>query len=157
MPSVLFVCTANQFRSPLAAAIFKKRLQAEGISDRWTVSSAGTWVKEKVRAHPTAIQQAIKHNLDLRNHVTREITGEMIEAYDIVIVMTHNQKEALQFEFPMQSGKIVMLSELSDHDEVDIPDPAEINFIESTAIINDLTRAIDQGYYEIIKRTTDIR
>ena len=157
MPSVLFVCTANQFRSPLAAAIFKKRLQAEGISDQWTVSSAGTWVKEKVKAHPKAIQQALKHNLDLKSHVTREITGEMIEASDLVIVMTHNQKEALQFEFPVQSGKIVMLSELSDHNEVDIPDPAELNFDESTAIFSDLNHAIDQGYYEIIKRTTDKR
>jgi protein-tyrosine-phosphatase len=141
----------------LAAAIFEKRLQAEGISDHWTVSSAGTWVKEKGKAQPKAIQQALKHNLDLKNHVTREITGEMIEANDLVIVMTHNQKEALQFEFPVQCGKIVMLSELSDHDEVDVPDPAEFNFIESTAIFNDLTRAIDQGYYEIIKRTTEKR
>ena len=41
MPSVLFVCTANQFRSPIAAALFSRKLQDERVSQGWSVGSAG--------------------------------------------------------------------------------------------------------------------
>ena len=45
MPKVLFVCTANRFRSPLAAAIFKRFLLESQETGRWRVSSAGTWTR----------------------------------------------------------------------------------------------------------------
>jgi protein-tyrosine phosphatase len=154
MPSVLFVCSANQFRSPLAAVLFEKKLQAEGKSEGWTISSAGTWVKEKNSAHPAAIQQAKKHDMDLSKHSTREVNGGSIEANDLVIVMTHNQKEALQFEFPAQRSKIVMLSELAGHGEVDVSDPVEKNFAESDDIFADLNHEIDLAYKVIITRAT---
>ena len=51
MPSILFVCSANRFRSPLAAGILEKALVEEegqktsswsiGKASDWTVSSAG--------------------------------------------------------------------------------------------------------------------
>ena len=40
--SVLFVCWGNICRSPIAEAVFNKVLDERGISDRWTVDSAGT-------------------------------------------------------------------------------------------------------------------
>lgn len=40
--SVLFVCWGNICRSPIAEAIFKNLVKEKGISDRWTVDSAGT-------------------------------------------------------------------------------------------------------------------
>ena len=40
--SVLFVCWGNICRSPIAEAVFNKLLNDRGISERWTVDSAGT-------------------------------------------------------------------------------------------------------------------
>ncbi len=152
MPNVLFVCMANQFRSPLAAALFEKRLKQGGHWEGWTVGSAGTWVKEESGAHPTAIIEADKIGLDLRSHMTREVTSAMIEAADLVVVMAHGQKEALMFEFSSQRNKIVMLSELSSGSEVDIPDPALKDFAECDEVFAELCSEMDKAFDEIVRR-----
>jgi len=152
MPSVLFVCMANQFRSPLAAALFEKRLQQEGLQDGWMVNSAGTWVEEEGGAHPTAIIEADKMGMDLHSHKTREVTGVMLEAADLVIVMAHGQKEALMFEFPSQRAKIVMLSELTTGCEIDIADPAVKGFAECDEVFAELCTEIETAFGEILRR-----
>jgi protein-tyrosine phosphatase len=152
MPNVLFVCMANQFRSPLAAALFEKRLNQEGSLEGWTVGSAGTWVDSEGGAHPTAIIEARNMGMDLTSHQTREVTYEMISATDLVVVMAHGQKEALQFEFPSQSSKIVMLSELSNGTEVDLQDPALKNFADCDEVFAELCGEMDKAFNEILRR-----
>ena len=152
MPSILFVCMANQFRSPLAAAFFEKRLLSEGVRNGWTISSAGTWVKEICGAHPAAIREARKIGMDLSQHRSREVTREMIASADLVVVMEHGQKVALQFEFPSERSKIFMLSELAGNGEVNMPDPSSMNFAESDEIAAELSRELNQAYPEIIQR-----
>ena len=157
MPSVLFVCMANQFRSPLAAAYFQNRLNQEGLAEGWTVSSAGTWVKEAVGAHPAAGHIAEKMGLDLSAHITREVTHEMLNDADLVIVMEHGQKEALQFEFADQRKKIIMLTELSGGIAFDIPDPVMDDFTTSGPIAATLFTEIDHGFAEIARRARRAR
>jgi protein-tyrosine-phosphatase len=143
---------ANQFRSPLAAALFEKRLKQEGQSEGWTIGSAGTWVEGVSGAHPTAIIEADKMGIDLRPHTTREVTYAMIEAADIVVVMAHGQKEALTCEFPSLRSKILMLSELSSGSEIDVPDPALKDFAECDEVFAELCGEIDGAFNEIIQR-----
>jgi len=83
MPNVLFVCMANQFRSPLAAALFEKNLKDENASAGWMVSSAGTWVEQESGAHPAAIHAAKNLGLDLSGHKSREVSADMIAAADL--------------------------------------------------------------------------
>lgn len=152
MPCVLFVCTANQFRSPLCAAIFEKLLHENGVAEGWAVKSAGTWVSHTSKAHPTAIREANKIGLDLTRHESHEITRSMIEETDLVVVMTQSQKEALQIEFPEEKKKMVMLTELSSGMITDIPDPAEIGFNDIEAIVRDINEEVVRSYSQIIKR-----
>lgn len=152
MPSVLFICTANQFRSPLAAAFFEKRLEEKDMAEGWTVSSAGIWVKGKCGAHPAAQLAAEKAGLDLSRHVTREVTHSMLAAADLVLVMEHGQKEALHFEFADQRKKIFMLTELSGRLAIDIPDPVKDGFAKSDQIASILFTGIDRVFDGIIKR-----
>lgn len=52
MPSVLFACTANRFRSPIAAARFSHCLQNEVDVQDWRVGSAGTWAEPGLPVFP---------------------------------------------------------------------------------------------------------
>lgn len=45
MPSVLFVCTANMCRSPMAMVLFRRRLDQAGLASGWRVESAGAWAR----------------------------------------------------------------------------------------------------------------
>lgn len=80
MPSILFVCVANSFRSQMAEAIARRLGQS-----RWEVWSAGS--NPSGHVHPLAIQLMAERGLDLRTHRSKGI-GELPEReWDYVVTM----------------------------------------------------------------------
>ena len=74
MSVILFVCTANRFRSPIAAAYTESKLRSAGKLGAWVVRSAGTWTTNGEPAHPEAIKAAAELGLDLSTHLTHEVS-----------------------------------------------------------------------------------
>ena len=122
MPSVLFVCTANRFRSPLAAAIFRKHLHELGIGDAWVVGSAGTWTTTGRLVIPEVANLAPRFNLDLSKHRSARVSRKLLGSYDLVIVMQASQQEALVTEYPELRDHIHLLSNLAERRSYDITD-----------------------------------
>jgi protein-tyrosine-phosphatase len=149
MSEILFVCTANQFRSPIAAAYFTRKLNSNGNPNNIQVSSAGTWTPDGLPAHPKAIEAGLKLGLDLKHHRTREVNAEMLEAADRIIVMQHSHKEAIEAEFQFAQGKVSLLGELARITEVEIQDPALENFHNSEETARIICLCIDRSYKEI--------
>lgn len=142
MTRILFVCTANRYRSPIAAACFEDESLKRKQRDQWSVLSAGTWTTDGLPAMPEAIQRAKQVGLDLQGHRSRAITGDMLQAADLVLVMESGQKEALQIEFPFCREKILLLSEAAEGIPYDIPDPvANPSNVEAASEICKLVRA----------------
>jgi protein-tyrosine phosphatase len=82
---VLFVCTGNTCRSPLAAGALVQALGPD--AERVRVSSAGTsaWVGQP--ATDAATQVASGDGVDLTSHRSRRATPEVVRAADLVLVM----------------------------------------------------------------------
>jgi protein-tyrosine phosphatase len=123
MPSILFVCTANRFRSPLAEAIFRAELSRQGRQADWQISSAGTWTQPGLAPMPEAISAASELGLDITCHRSRPISAALIQENTLVVVMESGQKEALTFEFPNSLKKTFLLAEITVGMAYDIPDP----------------------------------
>ena len=78
MPSVLFICSANRFRSPLAAGIFQKALAEEerqrvstwsiGRAGDWEVTSAGLQAAPGLPVLPDVLDAAAQLGIDLAGH-----------------------------------------------------------------------------------------
>lgn len=151
MPNILFVCTANQFRSPLCAAFFEQALRDKEMDGQWTVKSAGTWVPRRSGAHPAAIREGRKLGVDLSQHRSSEIDEAMIQAADLVVVMTKNHEEALQIEFSDFDSKIHCLTEFSGSLVSDIEDPAEEGFINAETMTGELLKEIETAFLSICK------
>lgn len=148
MPAVLFVCSANRFRSPLAEAALKKCLDEDGCRADWEVSSAGLWTESGLPPIPKAIKAAEGMGLNVSNHRTRPITPELLSKSDLVIVMQASQREALQVEFPETAGKIILLSETADGIAYDIPDP--FNAVDSHQdLAEEICSLVKRGYNRI--------
>lgn len=122
MPSVLFVCTANRFRSPLAAAFFRKALADSAAAGTWDVDSAGTWTVPGWPILPEVSLIARKYELDLVRHRSKPVTEALLAAQDLVLVMEAGHREALQNEFPVHSERIYLLSQAVEDRIYDIPD-----------------------------------
>lgn len=125
MPSVLFVCTANQFRSPITAACLLKTLEGERTDSQWTVESAGTWGQAGLPAPDVAVQVAKLLDVDgLERHITRQVDQALLDRFDLVLVMESGHREAILSEFSGVRRKVHLLSEVVDDMPYDIPDPA---------------------------------
>jgi L-threonylcarbamoyladenylate synthase len=104
---VLFVCTGNTCRSPLAEALAKQMLAerlkcaVEELPGRgiW-VLSAGVSAYGDSPATPEAVAVAAELGADLSEHRSRAIDAELLSAADVVIAMTRGHAQALASRFP---------------------------------------------------------
>ncbi len=148
MPTVLFVCTANRYRSPIAEACFKAELARRQLDQGWDISSAGTWTQDDLPAMPDAIQKASQLGLDIQAHRSRAISSGLLQPVNLILVMEAGQKEALQNEFPHKRGNIFLLSEVTDGLLYDIPDPV----VDPAAgdVVPEICNLIRNGFDRII-------
>jgi protein-tyrosine-phosphatase len=153
MNSILFVCTANRYRSPIAAACFKAELIKREQEKNWNVHSAGTWAMDGYPPMPAAILEAKQVGLNIQDHQSRIITAEMLQESDLVVVMERGHKEALQVEFKMYRQKIVLLSEVTQGSSYDIVDP--VADPRSADIVSQICRLIQAGFEKICARAIE--
>lgn len=122
MPSVLFVCTANRFRSPLASAFFRDALRSLRADETWEVDSAGAWTIPGLPVLPEVSLIARKYGLDLARHRSKPVTEALLSNFDLILVMETGHLEALQNEFPSHSGRIYLLSQVTEGRVYSVPD-----------------------------------
>ena len=105
---IIFVCTGNTCRSPMAEAAFRseiRRLRLEGVE----VSSAGTAAAKNGEINPYSAITLAENGLSLENFRSQELTDELIDEAFAVVCMTEKQRLALEerraFDFFMSGGK----------------------------------------------------
>ena len=151
MPSIMFVCTANQFRSPLAAACLLQGIHRENPDTEWIVESAGTWTTPGMPAATSALQIANQLRLaGLDCHLTRQLDQKMLDQFDLILVMEAGHKEAILTEFPSVCNRVYLLSELVDDFPYDIPDPVTPG-IDPGEVGRDLHRILARGKKKILQ------
>src|SRR6266702_1093532 len=87
---VLFVCTGNICRSPLAASLLERALKERGIDV--TVSSAGTGAWDGAPASEGAYLVGLERGLDLSGHRARLLKRELVERADLILTMARHHR-----------------------------------------------------------------
>lgn len=149
MPSVLFVCTANRFRSPLAAAWFQKHLMGQADAREWTVGSAGTWAEPGQTVVPSAKWMAEHFGIELSAHRARRVSAELLSQHDLILVMENSHREGLLVEFPEVAERVCLLAQAATGLAYDVPDPGVVPDETFLDIAKEVTALIDQGFQNI--------
>lgn len=118
---IIFVCTGNTCRSPMAEAISKKMFSEYNL-DIISVSR-GTDVYIPMTASQNAMAVAKMRGLDLSRHISRPISAADISNADIVLTMTRGQKRSLKSTCTDNNTRIYMLKEFTKGLNEDILDP----------------------------------
>jgi protein-tyrosine-phosphatase len=151
MPSILFVCTANQFRSPFAAACLRDLVQEGGVPGDWRVESAGTWATPGLPAAATALRAAQQRGLSgLETHVSRPVNAQLLDDFDLILVMELGHLEGISSEFPNVVGRVMLLSEVTDRATFNIPDPFQPGG-DPEAVVSQLQTLIQRGFWRILE------
>ena len=124
--TLLFVCTGNTCRSPLAAALCRTLLAArlgcqpdELPARGWHVGSAGVAAWPGDPATPAAVLVASEHGADLLGHRSRAVSPELLAAATEVIAMTRGHAATVAARFPGVGPTPTLIGGPDD----DLPDP----------------------------------
>lgn len=113
---ILFICTGNTCRSPLAAAIWKN---IDGIE----IQSAGIYANHGSEMSYYAKQALTEKGIDA-NHSSQPVSLDLLEWADIALTMTSQHKQLILQTFPQMADKVHTYTEFADPENpFEIADP----------------------------------
>ncbi len=108
---VLFVCTGNTCRSPIAEGLARQFLGHFRLQGQVEVASAGLFTTPGRPASPEAIAVLAEKGIDLSAHRTAGLTPKQVRQADLILTMEERQKRRLLELFPNAGGRVFVLKE----------------------------------------------
>ena len=121
---VVFICTANVCRSPMAEKLFEEAVAKSGTKKKIRVFSAGISAMDGDQASENSVIASSEVGLDLSDHRSSALTRAMIENASVIFCMTESHRALLNmyFEVP-ESSPIFLMREFVSEGSTELPDP----------------------------------
>ena len=114
---IILVCSGNTCRSPMAEAIFKRKFNGKA-----EIISRGLYVPEHIHASFNSEKAMSEMGLDIKNHISKQLTIPEAEGADLILTMTKTHKATILSVCPDLKEKVFTLCEYAGIDG-NVPDP----------------------------------
>jgi protein-tyrosine-phosphatase len=147
--TILFVCTGNSCRSPMAEYLFRARA---GRDCAWRSISAGTHAPRGMPASPEAILVMSELGIDLAPHRSQPVTQELLREADLVVALASHHAEFLRARFPEAAGRVRMLKLAGDpaRGGQDVADPIGQSVFVYRSVRNEIDSALSDLILDIL-------
>jgi protein-tyrosine phosphatase len=145
---VIFVCTANVCRSPLAEGYLRDLLQKRKL-DGVELSSAGVAALVGAPPFECAAETAQRFGFSITSHRSRQLTPEMIAGADKILCMEAWQANAVIEMAPESMDRVALLGSFHPRRQLlmPIPDPRDFSVKETLPVFELIQNSVD-GYLE---------
>ncbi len=139
---ILFVCTGNSCRSPMAVGWLVHELKRKGLGDEIEVSSCG--IAARMGLPPTAEAVYVMKNreIDISAHRSRPCTREDVVESDLIMVMSEEHQSFITSLVPNSKDKIKTL---------EVKDPIGLGMNEYEEAISDIEKKLKEDWKKIIE------
>lgn len=147
--NILFVCTGNTCRSPMAQAILEKKAKENGLDI--VVKSAGIYALDGQNASKNAIKSLALDGIDISKHRANIIHRDLLEEADLILTMGNSHKEILISKYDFIKNKTYTLKEFAYGIDEDVIDPfgGDIN------VYNDTKKELNKALDEVVKKLVE--
>ena len=144
--NILFVCTGNTCRSPMAQALFEEKAKKKGLDI--VVKSAGIYALDGESASKGAMESLKLEGINIEDHRASIIHRGLLEDADLILTMGRSHKESLISKYDFIEDKIYTLKQFAYGIEEDVVDPfgGDIN------VYNNTKEELDKALEEIVKK-----
>ena len=143
---ILFVCTENICRSPMAAAYFTHLCRKAERNDI-AVLSAGTFAGNGIPASENAAKVMADYNIDLKNHRSKILTRELVENIDHIFTMTEGHRLQVTSIDSGLEAKTKLLLDFSIGG--DVADPFGGSYTVYKKCFEQMKQALDELFLQI--------
>jgi glycine hydroxymethyltransferase len=123
MKTILFICTGNICRSPMAEGIFREAMRGRGA---FRILSAGLGALDGQPPTPHSVAAMRERGIDISAQRSRMLTTDLVRQADFIFGMTHAHVDTVALLYPSAAEKTFLLREFDDTlepYEKDIADP----------------------------------
>lgn len=148
--STLFVCSANQCRSPMAEALCKQYIiyTSPDLEEKWSVASAGCWAYRGMPATTRALTAVETLGTQLIDHSSQPVTADLLEKFKLVLCMEYGHVDFIKRHFSEVSDRVFLFSEMIG-EEFEIEDPIGKTQSDYDASARKINAIIQNGWARI--------
>ncbi|MBL7959253.1 hypothetical protein JNL27_03340 [bacterium] len=155
--SILFVCTGNMCRSPIAEGLLKKKISEEApveLKDKIYVHSSGIYAYEGNKPSENSVKVALQNFIDISQIRSKPINRVQIEQSDLIFALSIDHLNFILENFPTARHKSTLLKTYGKERSItiadSIPDPIGFSMEFYIKIFTEIKNAVDSAFPMII-------